>query len=90
MSSQRLPTDLIEHLSLHCGLDRSVAARVIEEVVAFYDEPVDAFIRRRHLELQAEGLSNSDIYESLQQAIESRPFAAPPMTARQIRRVIYG
>ena len=90
MSSQLPPTDLIEHLSLHCGLDRSSAARVIQEVVAFYDEPVDVFIRRRHLELQAEGLSNSDIYAGLQQAIASRPFAAAPLTERQIRRIIYG
>ena len=83
-------TELIEHLRLHCGLERSVAVRVIEEVTAFYDEPVDDFIRRCHLELQAEGLGNSEIYARLQAAIANRPFAAQALSTRQIRRIIYG
>ena len=90
MSDHLLPTELIEHLVLHYGLDRVSAVRVVGEVLAFYDEPVDAFIRRRHLELQAEGVSNPQIYASLQQAIANRPFAAAVLSERQIRRIIYG
>lgn len=90
MCSQPPDTELVEHLSLHCGLDRTTAIRAIEEVVAFFDEPVDVFIRRRHLELQSEGLGNAEIYARLQAAIASRPFASSPISTRQIRRIIYG
>lgn len=81
---------LIEHLILHSGLDRAGAARVVDEVVAYFHETVEEFVRRRHLELQAQGLSNSQIYSRLLEEIAARPFAAAPHSLRQIRRIIYG
>jgi hypothetical protein len=45
--------DLVDHLTHTTALPESMARRVVEEVVAFCGEPAEAFIRRRHRELQA-------------------------------------
>jgi len=72
------------------SFDRAGAVRLIQEVLAFYDESVDDYVRRRHLELQAQGVGNAEIYTTLQSEIGARPFPAQPLSTRQIRRIIYG
>jgi hypothetical protein len=62
----------------------------VEEVVAYFREPVEAFVRRRHRELQAAGRANPEIFAAIARDVAERPVAAPPLTERQIRRVIYG
>ena len=66
------------------------AARLVDEVLSFLAETPEAFIRRRHLALQAQGFSNDAIFTQLAVELERLRFRAPPLTARQIRRIIYG
>ncbi|MEM7260110.1 MAG: hypothetical protein AAF404_22275 [Pseudomonadota bacterium] len=88
--SRTPPIELLEHLSLHCGVDQHTAGRIVAEVVDYFDEPVQAFVQRRHAELQREGHSNSEIFTSLQQELSSRLFSVSALSERQIRRIIYG
>jgi len=82
--------DLIAYLTRSSRLTAAEAHRVVDEVLAFLDEAPDDFIRRRHLELQAEGLDNRAIFVRLDVELAARRFRAPVLSARQIRRIIYG
>lgn len=82
--------NLIEHLSRQSGLDPESADRLVQEILAFYDETTASFIRRRHYELQKSGLSNARIYQLIGEELPQRRFAAEPVSERQIRRTIYG
>ncbi len=72
------------------GLTGAEARRVIDDVVDFHRESADAFVRRRHAELKAYGARNADTYDQIATELAQRVVAAPELTARQIRRVIYG
>lgn len=82
--------DLVEHLVRSTPLDAPTAARVVEEVTAFFAEPVETFVRRRHRELQARGLANAEIYTQIGSELAHQRVAAPVLTERQIRRIVYG
>ena len=82
--------DLIEHLSRTLGLEHNLAARVVAETLAYLDEPVELYVQRRHRELQAQGLANASAFELIQDEVVARRFASPALSARQIRRLIYG
>ena len=90
MSSVSVPADLLDHLVGTRGLPRSEARRIVEEVVSFYGETAEAFVTRRHRELQAEGLRNRAIYVRIAAELEGRRFRAPGLSERQIRRIVYG
>ena len=81
---------LISHLTATSGLSAGQARRVIDDVLAYLDETVDVFVSRRHRELMHEGLRNDAIYAQLATELRERRFAAPPVTKRQIRRMVYG
>ncbi|MEZ5176983.1 MAG: hypothetical protein R2746_01520 [Acidimicrobiales bacterium] len=82
--------DVVAHLARTTPLSSAMCERVVAEVVAAVSEPVDDLLRRRHRELQAEGLANPAIFERLARELARRPVAAPVLTERQIRRAIYG
>lgn len=82
--------DLLEHLDRTTGMEKAVAVRVVEEVLTYFAETVEAFVARRHAELQGEHLKNEDIFERIGAEMQVRRFAAPEMTKRQIRRIVYG
>ena len=82
--------DLIEHLTRQTTLSPATAENTVAEILAYYAETPDSFVRRRHLELRQQGHSNSAIYAAIQQEIPLRLFAAEPHSERQIRRIIYG
>jgi polyhydroxyalkanoate synthesis regulator phasin len=82
--------DLVDHLVRTTHLPSGVARRVVDDVVAYFSEPAEAVVRRRHRELQAAGLANDAIFDRIAAELAARPVAAPSLTARQIRRVIYG
>ncbi len=90
MSSPTPPSELLEHLSRHYALDSTTAARIVAEVVCYFDEPVHSFVQRRHAELQREGVANKEIFSRLQQELSTRLFCGPELSERQIRRIIYG
>ena len=82
--------DLLDHLIRSTSLSRGEAGRVIAEVIAFFDEPVERFVRRRHSELQANGLANPAIFERIRTELRLWRVAAPELSERQVRRIVYG
>ena len=82
--------ELVEYLARSSRLSLPEATRLVNEVLAFMSEMPEDFIRRRHLALQAQGLSNRDIYLQIAKELEARRFRAPEYSERQIRRIIYG
>lgn len=90
MLSTRAPTELLEHLCRQNDLTPAQAARLVEEVLAFYSESTTEFIQRRHHELQKAGLANAVIYRLIGEELETRRFRTEALSERQIRRAIYG
>jgi hypothetical protein len=72
------------------ALPPRAAARLIEEVLAYFSESVEEFVTRRHRELRAEDLQNDAIFARIAAELRTRRFTAPPLSERQIRRLIYG
>ena len=85
-----IPPELLDHLTQRLGLDAREARRAIEEVLAFYAEDAETFVRRRHRELQHEGWKNDAIFARLREELGAHRFPGPSLTARQLRRWIYG
>ena len=81
---------LVEHLSRTTRLTRPEATHIIDEVLAFFDVDVEAYVQERHRQLKRDGLKNEAIYALISDELKSRRFAAPQLTERQIRRLIYG
>jgi hypothetical protein len=82
--------ELIAFLVRTSRLTAPEAARVVGEVLGFLAETPEAFIRRRHIALQSQGIANEAIFTQLAAELERLRFRAPPLTTRQIRRIIYG
>ncbi len=80
---------LIDHLTL-TGLSRGDAARIVSDVLAYFSESTEEFVRRRHRELQHSGLRNTTSFELIAHELASRRVSAPDLSERQIRRIIYG
>jgi hypothetical protein len=82
--------ELVDHLTRSTPLSRGEALRVIQDVLAFFDETTQDFVRRRHRELQAQGLVNTEIFERIEADLKYRAVAPPELTLRQLRRMVYG
>ena len=82
--------DLLEHLARTTTLPQRAAARLVDEVLTYFSESVEEFVTRRHSELQSEHLQNEAIFARIAAELRSRRFTAPPLSERQIRRLIYG
>ena len=81
---------LVERIVASTDLSPAEANRVVEDVLAWYREPLLDFVRRRHGELQRLGTRNVEIYRLLADEVRRRPFAVPEISERQLRRYIYG
>jgi len=82
--------ELVDHLVATTGLAESEAQRVVEDVVAFLAEPVEDYVRRRHAEMKTYGAKNPAIFERIAAELTGRVVAAPELTERQLRRIVYG
>ncbi len=82
--------ELYGHLERTTRLSRSEVARVVSEVLAYFGESAEEFVTRRHVELQREDKKNEAIFRQIAAEVQARRFAAPRLTERQIRRLIYG
>ncbi|MDF5752225.1 hypothetical protein P3X83_06365 [Spongiactinospora sp. TRM90649] len=82
--------DLIAHLTRTSALGRGEAARVVADVLTFFSEPVEEYVRRRHVELKAQGLTNEEIFPRIATELPMRRVAAPALSLRQLRRIVYG
>nr|WP_202470149.1 hypothetical protein [Streptomyces sp. SID2888] len=86
----RVHDELVDHLTRSTPLNRGEALRVVQDVLAYFDETTEEFVRRRHRELQAQGLVNASIFERIEADLKYRAVAPPGLTLRQLRRIVYG
>lgn len=82
--------DLIAHLVRSTPLSEGEAARVIAEILGYFSEELPEFVRRRHAELKRHGLTNDQIFAALGAELATRRVPPPPLSARQLRRMVYG
>ncbi len=87
-----MPADrtLVDHLVATTGLTAAEAARVVEDVVTFHAEALEDYVRRRHAELKTHGARNPEIFARLVEELAQRVVAAPEVSERQLRRIVYG
>jgi len=89
--SGRLPYgDLVDHLIRTCPLSQAEASRVVADVLGYFSEPPDAYVRRRHRELKARGLTNDLAFAQIAAELPQRRYAPPEFSLRQLRRIVYG
>ena len=82
---------LINHLCQSSNLSVSQAQRIIDEVISYFSETPENYVRRRHREIKQDtGLANAQIFACIEAEMPQLVFAAPVLTLRQIRRIIYG
>ncbi len=72
------------------GLTPAEASRLIGDVIAFHDEQLETYVRRRHSELQTHGAKNPEIFARISAELPQRVVAAPELSERQLRRIVYG
>jgi hypothetical protein len=82
--------ELVDRVAGSTGLTPAEAARVVEDVLAWYREPVEEYVRRRHAYHRLYGKRNPEIFELIADELADRLVAAPPLSQRQLRRIIYG
>lgn len=82
--------DIVQRVALTTGLSRGEAARVVADVVAWYDELVEAYVRRRHAQLQLHGVRNAEAFRLIRDELTQRVVAPPQLSERQLRRIVYG
>ena len=82
--------DLLAHVVATTGLTPAVALRVVEDVLAFHAEPVADYVRRRHAHLRTYGARNPEIFARISEELAHRVVAAPRLSERQLRRLVYG
>jgi hypothetical protein len=85
-----MDSELVDRVSGSSGLTPAEAARVIEDVLAWYREPVEAYVRRRHAHHHLYGRRNPEIFALIAGELAGRVVAAPTLSERQLRRIIYG
>jgi hypothetical protein len=84
------PQDLASYLVASTGLPQATAARVIADVTTYFSETIEQFVRRRHGELQRRQRKNEEIWPLIEAELAARRFAAPGLSERQLRRIVYG
>ena len=82
--------ELIQHLTQFNQLTPQQADRLVEEVIAYFNESVEQFVQRRHRQLQENGYKNSEIFTTIEAELPTQRFPAPNLTLRQMRRLVYG
>jgi hypothetical protein len=82
--------ELVARVVARTGLTPAEATRVIEDVVAFHGERLEEYVRRRHAQLQTYGARNPEIFARIAEELTTRVVAPPPLTERQLRRIVYG
>ena len=82
--------ELVTHLTRTSPLSQGEAARVVAEVLGYFGESVEEFVRRRHRELKTGGLTNEQAFAQIAAELPARRVAPPQLSLRQLRRVVYG
>jgi len=82
--------ELISRVSASTGLSPGEAARVVTDIIGWYQEPVEVYVRRRHAHLRKYGKRNNEIFAVIAAELAERLVAAPALSERQLRRIVYG
>jgi hypothetical protein len=88
--SGRAHPELVGHVVASTGLPPEVAARVVADVLAYFHETTEQFVRRRHGELLRRGHGNAVIWPLIAGELRQRRVAAAELSQRQLRRIVYG
>jgi hypothetical protein len=88
--TESLPPDLVRHVAGSTGLPSGIAARVVADVIAYFGETTEDYVRRRHAELRRKQYRNAQIWTALAAELATRPVAPPALSERQLRRIVYG
>jgi len=88
-SADPFPQDLARYLAASTGLPQATALRVVADVATYFNETIDEFVRRRHAELQRRQRTNDEIWPLIATELGQRRFAAPGLSQRQLRRIVY-
>ena len=83
-------TEGVARLARSAPLTATQARRVAEDVTSWFSETVEELVQRRHRELQRRGLANEEIFARIAVEVEAWRFRAAPLSARQLRRMVYG
>ena len=90
-ANQSLDSELVEQVSRTTGLSAADASRVVADVMAYLaGGTAEDYVRRRHRELQLHGVRNDDIFARVGAELRARPVRTPELSARQLRRIVYG
>jgi hypothetical protein len=84
------PRDLARYLAASTGLPQPTAVRVVADMATYFSETVEEFVRRRHVELRQRQRKNDEIWPLIAAELGQRRFAAPGLSERQLRRIVYG
>ena len=85
-----MDAELVEYLARSCSISPAEAARVVADVLGYFSEGPDEFVRRRHRELKARGLTNDQAFGQIASEIPQRRYTPPDYSQRQLRRIVYG
>jgi hypothetical protein len=88
--AQQPHRELVEYLIRTCPLSPAEAGRVVADVLGYFSEPPEEYVRRRHRELKARGVTNDVAFEQIAAEIPQRRYAPPEFSLRQLRRIVYG
>jgi hypothetical protein len=82
--------DLVSHVVATTSLTEGEATRVIDDVIAFHAQGVEDYVRDRHAHLKTYGAKNPEIFARIAEELAQRVVAAPELSERQLRRIVYG
>lgn len=88
--AQQPHRELVEYLMRTCPLSPAEAGRVVADVLGYFSEPPEEYVRRRHRELKARGVTNDVAFQQIAAEIPQRRYAPPEFSLRQLRRIVYG
>jgi hypothetical protein len=80
----------VAYLARSCSFSPAEAARVVADVLGFFSEVPEDFVRRRHRELKTRGFTNDQAFGQIAAEIPLRRYAPPEFSPRQLRRIVYG
>ena len=84
-----VPQDLVRYLAASTGLPQPTAVRIVADVATYFNETIEEFVRRRHAELHQRQRKNDEIWPMIAVELDQRRFAAPRLSERQLRRIVY-
>ncbi|MGH3281522.1 MAG: hypothetical protein ACRDNW_20625 [Trebonia sp.] len=84
------PHELVGHVARSTGLDEATASRVVADVMTYFAQTVEEYVRHRHAHLKSRRLKNDAIWPLIVGELDTRRFKASELSERQLRRMVYG